>query len=103
MGLAMQKLLCTTLLLLAIVVDANYIRGRHALGRKRREGSHLRTHPVDMEHCRDGRKRTCTCSDESESCVCPVGFDEYEPEFRSHGLHKLCKGPDGAKRRSICK
>merc|ERR1711990_156104 len=118
--LTMQKLLCITILLLAIIVDANYIRGRHALGRKKREGSHLKTHPVDMEHCRDGRKRKCSCSDDSDadltqrvcppganidqsSCVCPDGFEEYEPEFRSHGLHKLCKGPEGLKRRSICK
>merc|ERR1712055_803608 len=40
---------------------------------------------------------------DQSSCECPDGFDEYEPEFRSHGLHKLCRGPDGAKRRSICK
>ena len=27
------------------------------------------------------------------TCACPEGFEEYKPEFRSHGLHKLCKGP----------
>merc|ERR1712032_1766317 len=77
MGAIVQKLLCLTLLLLAIVVDANYIRGRHTLGRKRREASHLKTHPVDMEHCRDGRKRKCECSDDSladlTQRVCPQG------------------------------
>merc|ERR1712233_86842 len=42
----MQKILCITLLLLAIVVDTNYIRGRRALGRKRREASPLRPRPT---------------------------------------------------------
>ena len=32
---------------------------------------------------------------DQSSCECPDGFDEYEPEFRSHGLHKLCRGPGG--------
>merc|ERR1711890_83008 len=117
---AMQKILCVAILILAIVVDANYIRGRRALGRKKREGSSLRTDPVDMEHCRDGRKRKCSCSDGSvadltqkvcpqdehidqATCACPEGFEEYKPEFRSHGLHKLCKGPGDAKKRPDCK
>merc|ERR1711890_138003 len=110
----MFKTVTLTLLLCVLVDSSIIIEG----GRRGRRSSP--DPPVDMAHCRNGRERSCECTDGSRgnmtrrpcppdsnvdqnTCVCPEGYLTGRVPGRSYGLHKICTAPNGDTTRSTCK